>query len=312
MKRTILLFVLIAIFTFQVDAQRNKRWKRYRYEVVAGLGVSNFMGELGGSDEIGSNFLKDFEFTMTRAALNVGIRYRILDKLSTKVGITYGRLRGDDALTNQEQRQNRNLNFYADIYEFSGQLEYSIVSEKVGHKYSLRRARGIKDLNLNTYFFAGLAGFYFNPYGQDPLSEEWVELQPLGTEGQGRIGSRDKYSLWQVAIPLGIGVKYGLDRVWSIGLEFGTRFTFTDYLDDVSKTYYDYDEMYAEDPLAARLGDPSLDRLEGKDISQSSVNQQRGDAKDDDMYMFLLVTLNYKLKTTRKGLPKFKMGRRSF
>jgi len=302
-----LLILISIVFASQLQAQHSTRWKRYRYEVVMGVGATNFLGELGGANKEGTNFLKDFEFTMTRPALNLGLRYKILDKLSTKVGLTYGRLRGDDATTEEIHRQNRNLNFYADIYELSGQLEYSLIREKIGHRYNLRRVRGLKGLKLNTYIFAGIGGFWFSPYGEDSQTGEWVALQPLGTEGQGMVDSREKYSRIQLAIPFGIGIKYGIDREWSIGLEFGARKTFTDYLDDVSTTYYDNDALAATNPQAARLADPSLVKN-----GQTAPNQQRGDAKDYDSYMFLLVTFNYKLKTTRKGLPKFGMGRRRY
>jgi len=128
----------------------------------------------------------------------------------------------------------------------------------------------------------------------------------LGTEGQGLVSTREKYSRFQFAIPFGIGFKYGLDKVWAVGLEFGARRTFTDYIDDVSTTYYDNDKLAESNPLAAQMADPSLGEVEG----QTAVNQQRGDPKDNDAYMFLLITLTYKLKTTRRGLPKFATKRR--
>jgi len=305
MKRIVLLVIILSFFT-QVEAQYSNRWKRYRYELIAGIGVTGFLGELGGANREGTNFLRDFEFSMTRPAVNIGLRYKILEKVSTKVVLTYGILRGDDKTTDEQFRHNRNLNFYAHVVELSGQLEYSIIKEKVGHRYNLRRVRGVKGLKLNTYLFVGAGCFWFNPYGKNPETGKWVALQPLGTEGQGEIGSREKYSRFQFAIPFGFGVKYGLDKIWSVGIEFGARKTFTDYIDDVSTTYYDNDKLAERDPLAAEMADPSLGNIRG----QTAVNQQRGDPKDNDAYMFLLITINYKLKTTRKGLPKFGMGRR--
>lgn len=306
MKKRILLFVIAFACVYQVDAQYNTRWKRYRYEVVYGIGATNFLGELGGANREGTDFIRDFEFSMTRPAVNLGLRYKLLEKLSTKVGLTYGVLRGDDKTTQERFRQNRNLNFYAHIVEFAGQMEYSIIREKVGHRYNLRRVRGLKGFKMNTYLFAGIGGFWFNPYGKHPTSGKWIALQPLGTEGQGMVSSRKKYSRFQLAIPFGIGFKYGINREWSIGLEFGLRKTFTDYIDDVSTTYYDNAELASVNQVAAEMADPSLGQVPG----QTAVNQQRGDATDNDAYMFLMISFNYKLKTTRKGLPKFGMKRR--
>ena len=35
----------------------------------------------------------------------------------------------------------------------------------------------------------------------------------------------------------GIGVKWAFSERWNLGLEYAARWTFTDYLDDVSRTY---------------------------------------------------------------------------
>ena len=40
-------------------------------------------------------------------------------------------------------------------------------------------------------------------------------------------------------------------------------------------------------------------------VGATDPGQQRGDPKYNDAYMFALITLNYKLRTTRKNLPKF-------
>jgi hypothetical protein len=58
--------------------------------------------------------------------------------------LSYGWLRGDDKLTNEMFRHYRNLAFRSPIAEFSNQFEYSIIREKQGHRYNLRRVRGLK------------------------------------------------------------------------------------------------------------------------------------------------------------------------
>ena len=47
------------------------------------------------------------------------------------------------------------------------------------------------------------------------------------------------YSRFQIAIPFGVGIKYAIDQNWSIGIEYGLRKTFTDYIDDCSSVYFD-------------------------------------------------------------------------
>ena len=41
-----------------------------------------------------------------------------------------------------------------------------------------------------------------------------------------------------INFPLGVGVKYEINRPWSVGLEFGTRFTKHDYLDGLGERTY--------------------------------------------------------------------------
>lgn len=308
MQRILVIALILLVFADIASAQkrrRSTRWKRTRYEVIYAIGATNVLSELGGADQIGTNYMKDLEIMMTRPLGQVGMRYKLLENVSVKAGLTYGILKGDDATTDEYHRNNRNLHFRSSIVEFGTQLEYSIIREKEGHRYRLRKVRGLKGYLTNTYFFAGVAGFWFNPKAKSEIDGKWHALQPLGTEGQGLVETREKYKRVQVAIPYGIGIKVGLNRNWSLGLEYGIRKTFTDYLDDVSTTYYDNDLLRnARGDVAAELADPSLSRHDGV-YNLTGPNQQRGDAKDKDAYMFMIIGATYKLQTGRNGMPKF-------
>jgi len=299
-KKYILLILIIIAFEINLNAQSTSRWKRMRYEVFYGIGAANFLGELGGADREGTNFVRDLEITLTRPSFHIGMRYRITETISTKLMLSYGTLRGDDKLTNETFRHYRNLAFRSRILELSNQFEYSIIREKQGHRYNLRRVRGLKGFKTNTYFFIGFGAFYFNPKNQ--YQGKWYALQPLGTEGQGLVPTRTKYSRISICIPYGIGFKYGINRRTNIGIEFGTRKTFTDYIDDVSTTYFDNDMIReARGDIAAYFADPS----DKTHPNWTAAYEQRGDAKDKDAYMFLIINLTYKLYTDRTGLPKF-------
>lgn len=295
----VLFFFLL--LPFLIEAQTSSRWKRMRYEIFYGLGATNFLGELGGANREGTNFVRDLEISMTRPATHIGLRYRITETVSTKLMLSYGILRGDDKLTTEVHRNYRNLAFRSPIAEFSNQFEYSIIREKQGHRYNLRRVRGLKGFRTNTYFFIGFGVIYFNP--KNKYQGKWHALQPLGTEGQGLVPTRKKYSRINMAIPYGIGFKYGINRRANIGIEFGARKTFTDYIDDVSTTYFDNQMIReARGDIAAYLADPS----DKSRPNWTAAYEQRGDAKDRDAYMFLIVNLTYKLYTTKGGMPKFR------
>jgi len=299
--KKLFLFLLLITIVSAGYSQRSARWKRMRYEIFYGIGGTNFLGELGGANQKGTNFMRDFEISMTRPLLSFGMRYKFLEKLAGKAMLTFGILRGDDKTTNETFRSYRNLNFYSPLVEFEVQGEYSLTRERIGHRYNLRRVRGVKGFKVNTYVFIGLAGFWFNPQGKD-ADGKWHSLQPLGTEGQGIAPTREKYSRISIAIPYGIGFKYGLTRRWSIGLEFGVRKTFTDYIDDVSTSYYDNNKIKeVNGDVAAYLADPS----NGDNPGWTAGGQQRGDPSDKDAYMFMIINLTYKLRASRGGLPKF-------
>lgn len=312
MKKTALLLIFgIAISTL-AEAQ-SSRWKRTRYEVLGGIGVTGFMGDLGGADEA-SFFIQDFDFQAQRPLLTVGARYKVLEPLAVKAAISYGWVSGSDELSENIYRQDRNLSFRSPIIEFGTQLEFSYLKEPVSHRYSLRRRRGgfsLQNIPINAYVFAGIAGFWFNPKGKDDQeggSGKWVALQPLGTEGQGLMEGRDKYARIQVAFPLGLGFKYNIDRNFSIGAEFGARYTLTDYIDDVSTTYVDNEWLADYNPLAARIADKSIQTNDDTDplpFVQYGAGNQRGESLYNDFYFFSLVYISYKLRTGRNGLPKF-------
>lgn len=271
-----------------------------RYELIGGIGATSFLGELGGADKIGTHFLNDFEITMTKPLMFVGVRYRVYERVSYKTGFFWGMLSGTDAKTQEPARANRNLSFRSQIIEFNNQIEYSIIPEPKSHKYSIQKVPGMGgffNFKTNTYIFTGINLFYFNP--QAKYMGNWVSLQPLGTEGQGIIPSRKKYSRVSVSIPVGFGFKWKIDRLWCVGLEYGIRKTFTDYIDDVSTSYVS--KNIFDNDVAMNLSDPS----DGTNPGWTVSGQQRGQPKYKDAYMFMTVQIVYKLRTGKSGRPMF-------
>ncbi|MDQ2769130.1 MAG: DUF6089 family protein, partial [Bacteroidota bacterium] len=126
----------------------------------------------------------------------------------------------------------------------------------------------------------------------------YVDLQPLKTEGQSTT-----YSNYQVSIPFGGGIRYRINRNFDASLEVGWRYTFTDYLDDVSTKYAD-----------PGLLTTAYQQYFGRGISNNSNPQTagfdnagnvRGISTKNDWYIVTGVTLNYIL-TPRIKNPKFR------
>lgn len=298
-QKHILAFLLIILIPTLANAQR---WKRQRYEFSFGAGVSNFLGELGGANQIGTNYFKDIEWSMTRFAASVGLRYKLSNYFALKSNLTYGRVSGDDKLTTETFRHNRNINFRSDILEVNMNFEGAFQQEQVGHRYRLRKVKGLKGYELYFYGFAGIGIFYFNPIAE--YNGKTYELRNLGTEGQGIAPTREKYSQIQVCVPVGLGFKYTIDRSWGVGIELGIRKTFTDYIDDVSTTYFDFENYVPGadyDPEVLIPADPSDGSMPGA----TAAGEQRGDPRDKDSYMFAIFSINYKIKKGRGRLPRF-------
>jgi hypothetical protein len=269
-----------------------QNWRRYRYELSLGVGPSNFLGDLGGSEDVGANYFKDINFLATRYAISAGLRYRINEYLAIRTNLTYGRLYGSDKLSQNFNRNYRNLDFRTNIFEGTITMEGSLFKEGLGHRYRLRGPVGIRAFDLYPYIFLGIGLFYFNPQGT--YKGHWVDLQPLTTEGQGMVPTRKKYSRVQMVIPLGIGVKYTIDQRWGVGIEYGFRTTFTDYIDDASQTYFDNDLLDEQRSfLASQMGDKST----GEHPESTAAGQERGNPNNTDAYMFTIISVNYRLRT---------------
>jgi len=292
-------------------SRQNTDWKKNRLEYSLGLGASNLLGELGGQDKPGSKFITDIEFGETRYVVSAGVRYFLMPRQSIKTSLFYGRVRGNDALTNYPNRKYRNLHFRSAILELSAQYEYHFLKPKTKHLAAARTTAIFDGNRFGAYAFGGFGGFYFNPKAM--YDGSWVALQPLGTEGQELEGGPGKkYSRINIALPLGVGFTYLANNSIQIGLEYGLRLTSTDYIDDVSGFYYDNDVLRAESgDVAADLADPNINP-NPENSSWYADGGIRGNPKSRDSYMFLQFTVSSKLsKIYRIKKVKSRQGRKA-
>ncbi len=293
--------VILLLLTIMLSNVYGQHWKFLRHELVGSIGSSNFFGELGGANDIGSNGIKgfkDLDFKLTRPALSAGYRFYISPMFAVKGTLTYGRLNGDDALTTERFRQNRNLHFRSPLIEFSAQFEYYPLNEYFGHLYRTKGVVGKKVNHFSPYVFLGVGGFWFNPKAK--YNGDWVALQPLQTENVA-------YKRIALAIPFGIGCKYGISNQWSIGIEMGLRYTTSDYVDDVSSVYAD---KTGADAATVYLANPTINSVasytDGNYVyNPTGVGMQRGDSENKDAYLLTMVSVNYKILRGRNNLPKF-------
>lgn len=290
-------FILLLIFLPSLASAQ--LWKRYRKQVTAGIGVTNFLGDLGGANKIGSNDFTDLDLAATRMTVNAGFKYQLTKSITARANVTWGLLKGDDKFTDEIWRQDRNLNFRSNIWEASVMGEFYILQNSRNGAYRLRGVRGNKGLKMDLYLLGGVGFMYFNPKGQLP-NGDWVTLQPLGTEGQGLPGQDSKYRRTTFTVPLGIGIAKSIDRYWTIGLEFTHRITFSDYIDDVGGEFYDTEKI-----IAANGGDRSIAPLISSGVGGNGFEGQiRGKGRNDS-FMTGTITVTKKLLARRRSRPKF-------
>jgi hypothetical protein len=295
-------YILLSLILFPLFSM-SQQWKKTRKEILFGVGAANLLGDLGGADQIGTHLMKDLEISLTRPTVAAGYRYKLSPTMAVKGYGGWARLAGNDLLTAEPARNNRNLSFRTNIITASAQFEYSVIEEKVKSRYSRRS----KKFPLNIYFFGGFGLFYFNPESQY-YDGKWYKLKPLRTEGQGLPGSEAKdYSLVQFCVPLGVGFKYPINREWSIGLEYSITKTFTDYIDDVSTVYYDNDAIRAAyGDVAAYFADPSTTPTREAPIKGgTNPGEKRGETTYNDSFMFAWLNVSYKITGTSKSRVKF-------
>lgn len=303
MMKKVLFALAILILPLSLYAQS---WRYVRHEVSFGVGVSNFLGDLGGAKGIGTHYFKDLKAQSTRPSLQAGYKFTISPAFSVRTNVLWGYLHGDDAVTKNTIRQNRNLSFRSMIGEWGVSGEWYPWSERVTHRYKIRGIHGYRAFTLNPYLFLGVGMTFFNPKAE--YNGQWVELQPLNTEGQGQAGRPDPYSRVTMNFPIGAGVKYLITSQWSVGFELSVRYTLSDYIDDVSTTYMPASSF--SDPTALALQDRALDPNLGwtgaHQVGSGLVNyQQRGNPKYNDAYMFAIFSVHYRFTKGQTYIPKF-------
>jgi hypothetical protein len=255
------------------------------YELGASVGAMNCLTDLGGKKGIGKKFIKDLNFGNTQ--LSGGIYFSAIYKNAVALRLegTFGQVKAYDSVLTKVKastygRYERNLSFRSNITEFMAVAEFHplYIFKKYDENTSPPR--------YSPYILGGIGFFSFNP--QAKLSNRWVDLQPLSTEGQGfaEYPKRKPYSLHQISIPVGIGVKYDLTPMLNIRAEAVYRILNTDYLDDVSTTYID-PNVFSNYFTGTKLTNALLlnDRQYELDPTHITVDgDQRGNPKNNDAY----------------------------
>ncbi len=249
LKRALPILLLI-LLSFPQEGN-TQRWKLRRYEAVFGVGFLNYFGDVGGAVSSDNWFgLKDLSIKHTRPSLYLGARFKVRENMGVKMNLMYGFIAGNDE---GSKNSDRGFEFSTGIFEPSIQYEFSIISEERRYSSSaLFNKRGMVNnySQINLYLYAGIGGVFYNPKVNDVM-ENAEYYDPNHTKSG-------------IIFPAGIGLKYVINQNWSVGAEFGVRFTMTDFLDAYSHPVY---------------------------------------SKANDLYYFGFINGIYRIRTSKSGAP---------
>jgi len=284
-------------------------WTRNKKEIMFNAGATQFLGDLGGHNGIGKDYsLRDLNFTATFGNIGIGFRYRFAKHFATTTLLTAAMLKGDDALTKEPIRNARNLNFRSPYINLNQRIEWIIyTNEGIGNRYGLKG--GMHDHNFQLYVFGGIGLAWFNPQGK--YQGKWVNLRPLHTEGQGLPNGPKKYLPITASVPAGLGFRFAISRMWTLGLEATYIKTFSDYIDDVHGKYYDPAVLASHyGQASAYLSNPSTTHPDW-----FNPGSQRGDKQKDAVFLLnITATYNvtYKNYKSHYRVKRYKYNRSKF
>lgn len=245
------------------------------------------------------------------------IRYSAHPALAMRLGGNFGTLYASDewnktaaeSATSIEddsyQRYIRNLSVRSITWEAN--FLFEITPRRLNYESLGARKR------FQPFLLLGIGYFHFKPQAKyvDRAGNDrgYVNLYDLHLEGDGLPSEvyKDapaKYSLWQMEIPMGLGVKWDIGKRLALGIEYLYRYTFTDYIDNVSGNYID-PSLYShpamglsesEAALAAEMADRSWQ------IDQSlhhNAGEKRGNSAVKDAFSTFGVSVIFKVPSRK-------------
>jgi len=251
MKYKHIFISLLVVLSLNVSAQR---WNQRKYEFYYGIGIANFMGDIGAPTDANKYIWMNIPSTIGYNG-NVGLRYNFKERSFVRASLYFGLMNAKDVPDNPKFYY-RGYEMTSFFTELSVKYEFIIVKEK--KRRTIYRQLGespLKNLSVPTYIFVGL-GTNFNV----------GKLQ----QTQDLANKTDNFVNIAPVVPFGIGSKIRINRTTYFGLEAGIRIAFSD----------------------------------GIDGAKGIENAQFGEYFDQ--YQFLTFNLIHKLRSNKKGLPKFK------
>lgn len=273
------------------------------------FGMSDLWGDVG-TQGLVDHYNNDKYFDKPTFMGGIFFRYVAHPSLGMRLNINYGTLYATDewnvnkakSATSVEddayQRYLRNQDARANVWEATFMFELMPLRWNSESKVAQKA--------MQPYLTAGVGGFYFRPQTSliDPLTgrKRWVDTRDLQLEGDGIPNSGARVTTpFQVAVPVGLGLRWDIGNNMMFGFEYLYRFTTTDRLDNVSSEYVShsyYDRHLSEEyaTTAKQVYDKSWYVDPGV---KHAPGETRGNKDVLDGYSTFSIQFIYRLETNK-------------
>lgn len=268
--KKILIFAIIFVGSLKAFSQKPEYMYVQTGEFGITAGAAHYFGDLNTRAKL----------NRPKIAVGAFFRRQISNYISVRLVGHFAKLGYSDIYSDNEFQKRRNLSFNTNIFELALMGDFNF----------FKFVPADPDYAFTPYASIGVGFFTYDPYAY--YQDEKVYLRPLNTEGQTFYEDRKTYGTAALAIPLAFGIKYAITDKINLSFEIGYRFTTTDYLDDVSKTYVGADKFPpSEKSLAGILQDRSFEFGEPIGIE----GRQRGWSKQKDQYAMAEIGISFNL-----------------
>lgn len=264
--RYFLIFGILLSTYFTVSAQNFLSWQlndRY-FSLQAGAGFASYRGELKHNGSIQNEV----------SNLNLALEARLWSKVAARISVGHYGIRGHDKhAPDSSWARQRNLSFYAQNWEAT--LE---------GVFFMRKYRGdyYKRWKIDPYLAVGVGITTSNPMAD--LGDEAFALYNLKTESE-------SYSRVTLIVPVAAGLKWKINPYLNFSTEVAFRYTFSDYLDDVSGLFPESYPNTTTELLSNRKDEIGVINEEA--YESLSAGMPRGDSATKDAYLFLNLKLEF-------------------
>jgi hypothetical protein len=245
-----------------------------------GVGAGHYFGDLNTRANL----------NRPKVAATAFFRKNLGNYIAARVGVSFAQLGYSDIYNDHNKyMSSRNLSFNSRVWELTLQGDFNF----------FRFMPGEPEYSFTPYITFGAGIFSYDPYAY--LQDEKIYLRPLGTEGQGSslYPDRKPYSTTAFCIPFGGGIKYSINDRINIGFEVLHRFTNTDYLDDVSKTYVDPAVFPLNPDGSQSTAYLMSDRSYELGPRVGIPGRQRGNSRQKDQFVTAMLHLSFNLQSYR-------------